>query len=112
MKTLVLLFVTIFSVNIATADDQVTGTITLSGVLAPKALNIQFAVNDCGAGTTLAACVAGLNGAAFAGHAQDVSLNLGNIADGESNVRYVQFEAKSKMILFANDRAYLKATHS
>ena len=103
MKTLVLLFVTIFSVNIATADDQVTGTITLSGVLAPKALNIQFAVNDCGAGTTLAACVAGLNGAAFAGHAQDVSLNLGNIADGESNVRYVQFEAKSKMILFAND---------
>ncbi len=103
MKTLVLLFVTIFSVNIATADDQVTGTITLSGVLAPKALNIQFAVNDCGAGTTLAACVASLNGAAFAGHAQDVSLNIGNIADGESNVRYVQFEAKSKMILFAND---------
>lgn len=85
------------------ADEQTTGTITLSGVLAPKAISIQFAVKDCGATATFATCKSTLNAATFTGHAQDVSLNIGNIAEGQLNVRYVQFEAKTKMMLFKND---------
>ncbi|WP_408098889.1 hypothetical protein ACJVC5_08215 [Peredibacter sp. HCB2-198] len=84
-------------------DEQTTGTITLSGVLAPKAVSIQFAVKDCGVTTDFATCKSTLNAATFSGHAQDVSLNIGNIADGQLNVRYVQFEAKAKMMLFKND---------
>lgn len=103
MKALTFIFTALLALNTASADDQVTGTITFSGVLAPKALNIKFALNDCGQATELATCVAGLDAATFAGHAQDVTLNVGNIADGGTNTRFVQFEVKSKMILFAND---------
>lgn len=85
------------------ADEQTTGTITLSGVLAPKAISIQFAVKDCGATADFATCKSSLNAAAFTGHAQDVSLNIGNIGEAGSNTRYVQFEAKAKMMLFKND---------
>lgn len=99
----ILALATVLSASAFAADSQVTGTITLSGVLAPKAINITFALNDCGAMTTLAACKSTLNTATFAGHMNNTSLNIGNIVDGETNVRYVQFEAKTKMILLKND---------
>ena len=98
-----LLSVAFMASSAIAADSQTTGTITLSGVLAPKAISIQFAVNDCGATADFSTCLSTLNGASFSGHAQDVSLNIGNIADGEQNTRFIQFEAKSKVILFKND---------
>jgi hypothetical protein len=103
IQNIIIALVTLVSASAFAADSQVTGTITLSGVLAPKAISINFALNDCGAGTTLAACKSTLNSATFAGHANNASLNIGNIVDGETNVRYVQFEAKTKMILLKND---------
>lgn len=103
MKRLLTFITCLVAGAVMAADDQVTGTITFSGVLAPKAISINFALNDCGAGTDLATCVSALDTATFSSHAQDVSLDLGNIADGETFSRFVQFEAKVKMILFAND---------
>lgn len=106
MKTLKLALVAaIFSGSVMAADDQVTGTITLTGALAPKAISIEFALNDCLAGTTLAACKSTLNAATFTGHATNKTLAVGNLATTTSvdNRRFIQFEAKTKMILFKND---------
>lgn len=93
----------LFSVAGAQADDQVTGTITFSGVLAPKAYEIKFAVEPCAYTATLSECVTDLDSTTFTGHVKNATATVGNMATGETNVRYVKFEAKAKMILFAND---------
>lgn len=95
------------SSSLMAADETVTGTITLSGTLAPKATSIVFSLNDCGAAVVLAAdCIATLNTATFpTTHVNTATLVVGNLAATTStnNKRYIQFEAKTKAILFAND---------
>lgn len=97
--------------GVAMADDEITGTITLEGILAPKAISIGYSLIDCGATATEATCKNTLEGATFTvNHVQHASINLGNIAENGNNVRYVQFEAKTKLVLFKGDYLQFKAS--
>lgn len=84
------------------ADSTANGTITLSGTFSPKVSTVSIALVDCGKDISFNDCDATLESTTFASHQKDASLSLGTL-DGESNVRYVKFEIKSKMLLFAGD---------
>ncbi|MGI4992979.1 hypothetical protein ACRXCV_10130 [Halobacteriovorax sp. GFR7] len=89
------------------ADSTANGSITLSGGFSPKVNSVSIALVDCGQDVSFNDCDATLESTNFGTHANDASLPLGTL-DGESNIRYVKFEIKSKMLLFKGD--YLKIT--
>ncbi|MFG1483616.1 hypothetical protein ABMA79_05140 [Halobacteriovorax sp. HFRX-2_2] len=100
---------TALSFSTFAADSTANGSITLSGGFSPKVNSVSIALVDCGQDVSFNDCDATLESTSFGTHTQDASLALGNL-DGESNVRYVKFEIKSKMLLFKND--YLKISKS
>lgn len=102
-KFLVCLSVALVSTLSFAQDASRIGTITINGVFAPKLFSFDIALNDCGAGTTLVDCETDLDTAVFAGHTENAVINIGNIADGEDNVRHIQFEMKARLLAFRND---------
>ncbi|WP_419173403.1 hypothetical protein [Halobacteriovorax sp.] len=90
------------SFNAMATDSTGNGSITLSGGFSPKVNSVSIALADCGEDVSFNDCDATLSTTNFSGHVQDATLNLGTF-DGESNIRFVKFEIKSKLLLFKGD---------
>ncbi len=104
MKKIIVSLLAVLSISSFAADSTQTGTITLSGLFAPIAVDVEFALNDCGAGVDLTTCDGTLNAASFAGHTNTASIGLGGLTSDPDNItRYVQFEMRVRGILFKND---------